>query len=717
MSSVSLFKCIVLLALPTQFLRAQPLIDLEKTGSDEPLGLNVSYYRDTTHQLRLDEVAASSFADSFTVSSQPVLNFGLSEATYWLRFRVKNARPEAGQWLVELAYPLLDSVFFYQTQADSSWTEIVSGERIGTRKLPIPYKHFLFPIAPTDSGISTYYLRVRTESASRFPIFIHQSADFFGEVLIEEVMFGVFYGAMLVMVLYNLFLFFALQDRSYLLYCAFILLNTGAQATFNGHVQLADIAVGYANTWLLLAMFGTALFGIIFTISFLRTRHFSPFLHRLLVGGAGVAGVALGLSFILPYRISAMIAAVLFLIIPFVAWASGVVAWRKGNSPARYFVLAWTMYLIAVTLISLRTLGFIPGSMPLEIVMQAGSVLDAVLLSLALADRINVYRQERARAQEQALQAARENEQLVREQNYHLEKRVAERTEEVTAQNEELRVQQEVIGELNEQLTEQNEGLEEEVNQRTQALAQTNRRLMRQNQRLEQFASVTSHNLRGPIANILGLSNMFDRQNLDELNRQCINHLQRAASDLDLVVNDLNHLLTLNSELPGPLEDVYLEPVLQRVVEKLSASLAETQGQITTDFSEADRIYAIKPYIESVFLNLLDNAIKFRAHETSPLIRVTSARTEDHIVVSISDNGLGIDTEMYQDKLFKLYQRFHTHRAGRGVGLYLVKNQMEALGGNITVKSQVGKGTTFCLYFDAAEEKFRSDRQLRALES
>ena len=681
-------------------LSAQSVIDLSAVEVGQAVGLQVDYYRDTTHRLALDEVMASPIASDFVPSSNPVLNFGLGDATYWLRFRIRNPNPETDPWLIELAYPLLDSVFFYQPLPEGGWKETVSGELIGVSSLPIPYKHFLFPVAAPDSATHTYYIRVRTESSARFPIFVRRSATLFNEITTEEIAFGIFYGAMLVMILYNLFLFFALRERSYLFYCAFIFLNTCVQATFNGHIQLADIAVSYANTWLLLSMFGAALFGVIFTITFLQTKRFLPLLHQILVGSAVITSLCWVLSFFVSYYISAMAASFLFLTIPFAAWLSGLKAWLKGNSSARYFLVAWTLYLTSVTLISLRTLGLIPGSMPLELAMQLGSMLDAVLLSLALADRINEFRKERIKNQERALKEAREKEQFVQRQNRLLEERVVERTEEISAQNEELQVQQDTIAELNEQLLMQNEDLEEQVGRRTRALDRSNRELASQNKRLEQFASITSHNLRGPIANILGLNSVFERQNLNELNRQCLDHLQKATLSLDMVIRDLNEILTYSNGPQPSSQSVVLEEVLQQATEELAIPIVKENAQITTDFTEVAQIDTVAPYVKNIFFHLLANAIKFHSFDVAPVIQVASKRTDNHVVVSISDNGLGIDTERYKDKIFTLYQRFHTHCEGRGLGLYLVKTQMEALGGHIEVDSKVKQGTTFRLYFN-----------------
>ena len=166
------------------------------------------------------------------------------------------------------------------------------------------------------------------------------------------------------------------------------------------------------------------------------------------------------------------------------------------------------------------------------------------------------------------------------------------------------------------------------------------------------------------------------------------------------MIKDLNQILTYSNG-PQPIsEPVMLEEVWQSVAEELASLLDEENGQMIVDFTLAGEVKAVPAYVRSIFFHLVTNAIKFRS-DASPVIHLTSVRSGEQVVVSICDNGLGVDTERHQGKLFTLYQRFHTHREGRGLGLYLVKTQMEALGGHIEIESRVGQGTTFRLYFEA----------------
>src|SRR5690606_26281901 len=122
---------------------------------------------------------------------------------------------------------------------------------------------------------------------------------------------------------------------------------------------------------------------------------------------------------------------------------------------------------------------------------------------------------------------------------------------------------------------------------------------------------------------------------------------------------------------------------------------------ITTDFSDVRSIVTVKPYLDSILYNLISNAIKYRHPERKPDIHVKAEKVDGEICISIQDNGLGIDTALFQEKLSTLYSRFHVHVEGKGIGLYLVKTQVTAIGGRIEIDSQVDVGTTFRVYFKA----------------
>ncbi|HEY4650468.1 MAG TPA: PAS domain S-box protein [Pontibacter sp.] len=228
-----------------------------------------------------------------------------------------------------------------------------------------------------------------------------------------------------------------------------------------------------------------------------------------------------------------------------------------------------------------------------------------------------------------------------------------------------------------------------------------NEQLITQNRNLQQFAYIVSHNLRAPIANILGLTSIYDRKNPEApINQRVIENMFKSAKLLDSTIRDLNQLLAIRSDkLNGLLEQVSFDEVLQHVTDSLADEIQVTGAEITSDFSEAPAVVTIRSYLQSILHNLVSNAVKYR--DTSRILNV-NLRTfvvDDYICLQVSDNGLGIDVVKERDKLFGLYKRFHPQIAGKGLGLHLVKTQAELLGGKVDVESSVGVGTTFSVYF------------------
>jgi signal transduction histidine kinase len=164
------------------------------------------------------------------------------------------------------------------------------------------------------------------------------------------------------------------------------------------------------------------------------------------------------------------------------------------------------------------------------------------------------------------------------------------------------------------------------------------------------------------------------------------------------VIRDLNLILNIQKHTSN-LVNVDLTPAFVRVIKMLEKEIDETNATITKDFSEAQVVYAVAPYVESILYNLISNAIKYRDPARTPFITLKTNLEQDFVCLIISDNGLGINLGKYKQNMFTLYKRFHTHMEGKGLGLYLVKTQIIALGGKIDVESELDKGTTFKVYF------------------
>jgi len=162
---------------------------------------------------------------------------------------------------------------------------------------------------------------------------------------------------------------------------------------------------------------------------------------------------------------------------------------------------------------------------------------------------------------------------------------------------------------------------------------------------------------------------------------------------------DLNKILELKKNNDSFITDVDLNAELEMVKENLESEIIISKASITSNFSEVNILRTVKPYLDSILHNLLSNAIKYRHPNRLPEIHIQSKKEENEVCIVISDNGLGMDLNLVQDKLFNLYSRFHTHVEGKGMGLYLVKTQLTAMGGRVEIDSEVDKGSTFKAYF------------------
>lgn len=227
--------------------------------------------------------------------------------------------------------------------------------------------------------------------------------------------------------------------------------------------------------------------------------------------------------------------------------------------------------------------------------------------------------------------------------------------------------------------------------------------LFRQNRDLQQFAYIVSHNLRAPVANVLGLSNILALADKNTLVYDtALNNLRESANQLDSVVRDVNTILSIrDSKHTLEREQVKLAEVFQQAYLNLQDLLEQCGGKLTVDINENLRVYANKAYLHSIFYNLLSNAIKYRSEDRTLNVQVECNKSaEEGVIITISDNGSGFDIHNAGNKLFKLYQRFHPDKKGRGIGLYLVKTHLEAMEGRIEVNSQVNVGTTFTIYLN-----------------
>lgn len=219
-----------------------------------------------------------------------------------------------------------------------------------------------------------------------------------------------------------------------------------------------------------------------------------------------------------------------------------------------------------------------------------------------------------------------------------------------------------------------------------------------QNKRLLDFTHITSHNLRSHIGNFQMLLNLLPEETDEQKKLELINFLITIANDLQETVHYINEVLQIQTNLNQQVKKVNLLHEVEKVLTSLKENIAESSAAVHIDIPTNLSIdYSIE-YIESILTNLISNAIKFRQPGRNLYINIETETQEKYIILKIEDNGTGIDLDLHRQKLFGMYKTFHSNKDSRGLGLFITKNQVDAMGGKIEVESEVGKGTTFKIF-------------------
>jgi len=223
--------------------------------------------------------------------------------------------------------------------------------------------------------------------------------------------------------------------------------------------------------------------------------------------------------------------------------------------------------------------------------------------------------------------------------------------------------------------------------------------LTMQNQQLNDFANMTSHNLRSPAANITSLVAAIDEDSTIDEYKMIFDMLRKVAYNLNESLNQLMEVLHIRKNKSIEKQTIAFENVFTKTVETLQGEILKSDATITSDFSKAGQISYSPIYLESIFHNLISNALKYRDPSRTPEVHVSTEFKNNHIYLHVIDNGLGIDLVKNGHKLFGMNQVFHKHPEAKGIGLFMTKAQIETMKGKISVQSEVGKGTHFTVMF------------------
>ncbi len=668
---------------------------IDSSSYDQPIGRSVGYLCDTTGSLTPEEVLNSNDRQLFEAD---VPNLGISSYYHWLIIPVVGSTEEP--WILHLPHPEVDELDVFIVKGESIRQLARSGQNRSSQFRSDDLNEFAFeiPLGPKESG--TVLLRLRSNKQLQIPMLLSPSSDYHAKRSHRFALIGCYAGVMTVLVLYNLFVFLSTRDRSYLYYVLYILAVALTQLTFFG---IGQFNIWGGSAWLssnasIILTLATATIATEFMKSFLNTQHLLPRFHKLFRWFYIAFGICLITYLFIDPVIGYQLAQLLSGVYALVFLTAAIVASWKGSRQGKYFLGAWSLFLVGTIVFVMKDAGVLPYNQTTIHMMPLGSALEGVLLSFALADRINVLRRDKERSQAQSLRMAQENERLIREQNMVLEQKVKERTAELQESNDTLkRTQTQLVSaEKMASLGQLTAGIAHEINNPINFIT-SNIAPLRRN--LGDLLSVMNdyRSLRSVSDKDLSAIREKEQQlGLDETVEELdgiIASVSEGASRTAEIVRGLRNFSRLDE---GDLKDADLNEGLRSTLTVLSPQFRD-QVDFELRLTDLPRVECYPGRLNQVFMNILTNgaqATLARAEGRPRRVTVTTREQDGMVRISISDTGVGMTAEI-QARIFDPFFTTKQVGEGTGLGLAIVYGIVNEHNGRISVESTPGVGTSF----------------------
>ncbi len=611
-----------------------------------------------------------------------------------------------------LSYALLDTIRLYYDNGNGISLQQETGQAFEFDKRKYEASDFVFQL---DPDVREYYFEISSNKPVVLPFQVLEKDKLNGTLSNNDFFFGLYLGIIIVMFLYNLVIYFLTRDRSYLFYILYLLTLGLAQAALFGYTdRFLFRSWPYFNkvfTVLSGALVGIA--SIFFISNFLRLRTKAPLFRTLLYGIVVLDIIGITILFsgyeAFAYKMVNMVA----LSGSIIAIIAAVKLAQGGYKPANFFLIAWSVFLVSVVIFALKDFDIIPYNPLFRRSMLFGSSIEVVLLSVALADRINQLRREKEYSQARALEMARENERIIKEQNVELEKRVEARTMELQEANEELQVTLDNLKETQTQLVDAEKmaslgqltaGIAHEINNPinfiTSNIKPLKLDLSEVYEIIERLENLPEEASADDIKQAKAALEEFDYDFLKEEIESLVSGISDGAIRTSEIVLGLRNFSRLD-------EDVVKLANLNEGLESTMILLRNKTKDLIEIKKEFDPnlrdIECFPGKLNQAFMNILNNSIyavnakHYEEGEKPTLTLKTRLVDEEFVAVHLIDNGIGMDEETKK----KLYEPFFTTKEvgeGTGLGMSIVFKIIEKHGGRIELNSEAGKGTEFILF-------------------
>lgn len=660
-------------------------------------GRNAWILEDREGELPVSQAAASS---SFVRSLSDVPNLGSTRSAFWLRLDIRNPGPSPSV-LLTIPHPEIDELDIHLKENDRFVDIASTGQSRHWVKRADDIREFAFALPIPVDSIRTVYIRVRSSKQLQVPILVSSESRFHQLRANRSMLIGGYVGIMLVMALYNLFVYTSIRNRSYLIYVLYILSVTLAQLTFVGIGQFylwPDLPWWAERASIILTM-TTAIAASQFMRSFVETRVTAPnmdkwtnWFYAFLIGSVVIY------AFIHPifgYQLAQLSTGL------FATWlfVTALRARRQGSRQAGFFLLAWSAFLIGVVVYVLKDIGVLPYNDVTIHLMPFGSAVEAVLLSFGLADRINVLRKEKEQSQAAALASSLENQRIIREQNVMLEEKVTQRTHALQESNEHLkRTQTQLVNaEKMASLGQLTAGIAHEINNPINFIT-SNIQPLRRNiseivELMQGYRALQPENAQQELHRLKEMERKLGiAESIDELD-DIIGSISEGSTRTAEIVRGLRNFSRLDED------DLKQTDINEGIQSTLSLLAPQFRNKvfIELDLGLLPKVECYPGKVNQVLMNVLVNAIQAtigKPEATRAEVRITTRVDDDQVHISIVDNGIG----MSEDVKTRMFDPFFTTKPvgeGTGLGLAIVYGIIQDHHGSIVAESAVGRGSEF----------------------